>query len=304
MPIIRRKSMPVNGSLGSGEKEETTSTRHASSTHAQEEDTPQKTKNLVDPVGIGTGVFQHCPPSVFSSQTVELPFVGGTCPPQQTESGSVAIKGHPPSSEIIIFIMSEIQRITLISDSTNEFPNNTNNSFKVRLPERTTLAGDRWHASLLSMSVPDKGQSNGVIATDPHKIVIQFHMTFVTRKYILASYKRVSLKTKDYHVKFEEIMSSKQSVTSGNLFWKRVMQAVHNKSTQQLMYEQKYAWTHERNERPHVSVKKNWIPNLSWKDDSLILHAVPEKELMNFSKTKALTTFAIDLGVAEKFGLI
>ena len=142
MPIIRRKSMPVNGSLGSGEKEETTSTRHASSTHAQEEDTPKKTKNLVDPVGIGTGVFQHCPPSMFSSQTVELPFVGGTCPPQQTESGSVAIKGHPPSSEIIIFIMSEIQRITLISDSTNEFPNNTNNSFKVRLPERTTLAGD------------------------------------------------------------------------------------------------------------------------------------------------------------------
>ena len=70
------------------------------------------------------------------------------------------------------------------------------------------------------------------------------------------------------------------------------------------MYEQKYAWTHERDERPHVSVKKNWIPNLSWKDDSLILHAVPEKELMNFSKTKTLTTFAIDLGVAEKFGLI
>ena len=82
------------------------------------------------------------------------------------------------------------------------------------------------------MSVPDKGQSNGVIATDPHKIVIQFHMTFVTRKYILASYKRVSFKTKDYHVKLEEIMSSKQSVMSGNLFWKRVMQVVHKKSMQ------------------------------------------------------------------------
>ena len=105
-------------------------------------------------------------------------------------------------------------------------------------------------------------------------------------------------------MKLEEIMSSKQSVTSGNLFWKRVMQAVHNKSMQQLVYEQKYAWTHERDERPHVSVKKNWISNLSWKDGSLILHAVPEKELMNFSKTKALTTFVIDLGVAEKFGLI
>ena len=34
------------------------------------------------------------------------------------------------------------------------------------------------------------------------------------------------------------------------------------------------------------------------------LHAVPERELLNFSHTKAMTTFAIDLAVAEKFGLI
>ena len=73
---------------------------------------------------------------------------------------------------------------------------------------------------------------------------------------------------------------------------------------QQLMHEQKYAWTHERDERPHVSVKKNWMPTMTWKDDALILHAVPEKELLNFSKTKALTTFSVNLAVAEKFGLI
>ena len=34
------------------------------------------------------------------------------------------------------------------------------------------------------------------------------------------------------------------------------------------------------------------------------MHAVPEEQLLNFSKTKALTTFSIDLGVTEKFGLI
>ena len=79
-------------------------------------------------------------------------------------------------------------------------------------------------------------------------------------------YRRVGFKTKEYHVKLEEIMSSKQPVTSGNLFWKRVMQEVHNKSMQQLMYEQqKYAQTHERDERPHVTVKKNWMPTMTWK---------------------------------------
>ena len=37
--------------------------------------------------------------------------------------------------------MSDIQRLTLINDPTNEFPKNANNSFKVRLPERLTLPG-------------------------------------------------------------------------------------------------------------------------------------------------------------------
>ena len=37
--------------------------------------------------------------------------------------------------------MSEIKRLTLISDPTNEFPKNANNSFKVRLPERLSLPG-------------------------------------------------------------------------------------------------------------------------------------------------------------------
>ena len=200
--------------------------------------------------------------------------------------------------------MSSIQRLTLISDPTDEFPKNANNSFKVRLPERLKLPGEGWHAMLFSMSVPDQGQSNAVIATDPHTIVIQFNITFMTRKFSRGAYRQVSFQTKECHVKLDEIMSSKQPVTSGNLFWQRVMQEVHNKSMQQLMVEQKNAWTTMRGERPHVSLKKNWMPALTWKDDALILPAVHEGELLNFTKTKALTSFSLDLGVAKKFGFI
>ena len=94
--------------------------------------------------------------------------------------------------------MSDIQRITLISDPTNEFPKNANNSFKVRLPERLTLPGEGWHASLMSLTVPDQGQSNAVIATDAHAKVVTFTMTYMTRKYILGEYRRVSFQTKEY----------------------------------------------------------------------------------------------------------
>ena len=125
--------------------------------------------------------------------------------------------------------MSSIQRLTLISDPTDEFPKNANNSFKIRLPERLSLAGDQWYATLMSLTVPDQGQNNGVIATDLHTIVIQFTMTILTGKNVNGAYRWVGFKTKEYHVKLEEIMSAKQPVTSGNLFWKRVMQEVQKR---------------------------------------------------------------------------
>ena len=200
--------------------------------------------------------------------------------------------------------MSEIKRLTLISDPTDEFPKNANNSFKVRLPERLTLPGAGWHASLMSLTVPDQGKSNAVIATDPHTQVVTFSVTYVTRKYITGEYRRVSFQTKEYHVELEEIMSTKQSVTSGNLFWQPVMQAVYNKSMQQLMVEQKNAWTTMRDERPLVTLKKNWMPTMTWKDDALILSAVSERELFNRIQTKATSALSLDLAVAEKFGFV
>ena len=200
--------------------------------------------------------------------------------------------------------MSKIQRLTLISDPTDEFPKNANNSFKVRLPERLSLPGEGWHASLMSLTVPDQGQSNAVIATDPHTQVVKFSVTYLTRKYVTGLYRFVAYKTKEYVVELEDIMSAQHSVTSGNEFWQRVMQEVHNISMQKLMYEQDYAKTYDGDEKPIVSLKKTWMPMMTWKDNALILHAVPEKELFNSNKTKTTSAFSLDLSVAEKFGFI
>ena len=200
--------------------------------------------------------------------------------------------------------MSKIQRLTLISDPTNEFPKNANNSFKVRLPERLNLPGEGWHTSLMSLTVPDKGQSNAVIATDPHTKVVKFSLTYLTRKWVRGMYRSVGYKTKDYGVELEDIMSSKQSVTTGSMFWKRVMQEVHNKVMQSLLNEQDAALLFNADQRPIVSVKKNWMPRMTWKDDVLVLHAIPKEDALKSDKTKTTTTFMMDLGIAERFGFV
>ena len=159
--------------------------------------------------------------------------------------------------------MSEIQGLTLISDSTDEFLKNANNSFKVRLPERLSLPCEGWHASLMFLTVPDQGQSNAVIATDPHTQVIRFKFTYVIRWYQLGSYRRVETPAVDAKIELEEIMNADQTVATGRIFWKRVMQEVHNIIMYNVAKKQKDLLVSRRDERPVVSVKKNAMPQLT-----------------------------------------
>ena len=100
-----------------------------------------------------------------------------------------------------------------------------------------------------------------------------------------------------------DVMSADLFVTSGVLFWQRLMKAVHNKIMIKVTKEQDVL-TDDADEISIVSVKKNWMPTLSWKGETLILHAIPKVELMNSAKTTALTSFAIDYSLAEKFGFV
>ena len=199
--------------------------------------------------------------------------------------------------------MSKIQRLTLISDPTNEFPKNANNSFKVRLPERLNLPGEGWHTSLMSLTVPDKGQSNAVIATDPHTKVLKFKMTYVVRKFQSGTYRRVETKTVDCALELEEIMNANQGVTTGSMFWKRAMQEVHNKIMHNVMNEQMQRLVLEPDEKPIVSAKQNAVPRLTWKKGAMVINAIPQADLIKADKS-AITDLFINLDIALKFGLV
>ena len=199
--------------------------------------------------------------------------------------------------------MSSIQRLTLISDPTDEFPKNANNNFKVRLPERLSLPGEGWHASLMSVTVPNQGQSNAVIATDPHTKVIRFKFTQVIRWYQLGFYRRVETPAIDALIELENIMNADQIVATGSMFWKRVMQEVNNKIVTIVATKQRQLLVSRRDERPVVSVKKNGMPQLTWKDDTLVIHALAKEDLLNVHNI-AMAEFHINLDIALKFGLV
>ena len=138
--------------------------------------------------------------------------------------------------------MSDIQRITLVSNPTDEFPKNANNSFKVRLPERVSLPGEGWHAALMSLTVPDQGQSHAVVAADPHTQVTQFKFAQVIRWYQLGVYNRVETPSIESKIELEQIMNKDQVVADGSMFWRRVMQEVHNDIMKIVALKQKMCW--------------------------------------------------------------
>ena len=205
--------------------------------------------------------------------------------------------------------MSEIKRLTLISDPTDEFPKNTNNSFKVRLPEPLSLQGEGWYASLMSLTVPDEGQSNAVIASDPHTKVIRYKHPISTRKWTdtgdpsTTGYESVYTVLSTKMIELEEIMNATQIVSTGSQFWKRVMHTLHNKIMTEVMKDQWNASVAERDRKPIVFVNKHGIPQLSWKGESLVIEAIAQKNLMN-NRQVSMVEFYINVDIALKFGLL
>ena len=205
--------------------------------------------------------------------------------------------------------MSEIKRLTLISDPTDEFPNNANNSFKVRLPERLTLPGEGWHASLMSLTVPDQGQSNAIIAADPHTKVVRFTYPQMVRTWTdtgdpsTSGYSKIEVPKVTSMLELEEIMNPSQIVSTGSQFWKRVMQEVHNKIMYTVMKDQWDALVRDRDKKPIVFVKKHGLPRLKWQGESLVIEAIPKKELLNMAQVN-MVEFYINVDIAFKFGLL
>lgn len=68
-----------------------------------------------------------------------------------------------------------------------------------------------------------------------------------------------------------------------------------------------HAWESAKDNDATISLKTNWKRTFQWKQDNLILKAVPEKDVYErdaFYRVQPLSTFPIQLEFAQQFGLI
>lgn len=113
-------------------------------------------------------------------------------------------------------------RVTLVSDPTNEYPQNQNNNFKMRLPEPLLLEDRHWQASLWSVSVPDAGHSFAVIDNDKDTKLLQYRYT-LTKRHAVSDTWSVSFEAKDKAVALKDVMSSAYPVLSGQQLWQNIV---------------------------------------------------------------------------------
>ena len=118
----------------------------------------------------------------------------------------------------------------------------------------------------MSLTVPDQGQSNAIIAADPHTQVVRFKYPQMIRKWVdtgspsTSGHRRIEWPVVQGIIELENVMSADQIVSTGSMFWQRVMQEVHNKIMDTLMKKQTDILVKERDARPIVFVKKTPCP--------------------------------------------
>ena len=123
------------------------------------------------------------------------------------------------------------------------------------------------------------------------------------RWYQLGTYQCVETPSVTSNIELEDIMNADQVMMDGSMFWKRVMQEMHNNVMFNVAKKQKDVLVTRRDERPVVSIKQYSMSRLTWKDDSLVIEALGRRDLLNVNDI-AMVEFFINLDIALKFKLV
>ena len=192
------------------------------------------------------------------------------------------------------------QRLTFISDPTNEFPNNANNKFKVRLPLPLRLEG-QWDASLWSLSVPDKPLPNKTLFADPVATILDFKFTMYRLSTYSSAHKKyqtITLIPKTSTLRLDEVMNDATPAHTGVEFWQNCVRQVDETVIEELLLAQ-----NDDTVLP-VAIPNAWKPTFKWDGDELVLGAVTTDLMTSGNNSVPYSWLAISESLALSFGFL
>ena len=161
------------------------------------------------------------------------------------------------------------QRITLISDPTDEFPQNTSSNFKMRIPNGLRLEGKGWQIALLSLSLPNSDTATMPFVSGADNLIAQAN-------YSILHFKGPSgapfnqIRTLDYTKKVNDRYVDKAS--NGVDYWNKVIQAIEQHVIFHTYLEKKRVQDQTNEPNPMMWVRQSMCPSFRWEGDELIIH--------------------------------
>ena len=155
-------------------------------------------------------------------------------------------------------------RLTVVSDATQEFPQNQNNRFKVRLPRPLHLPEGPWAMSLWSLSVPD-GAVERPLGQDVDYLCMFGGIKARLWNLRHGKYRSHTVNTWIFHIlRLQEI--NKTPLRTGVELWQRIHQVMLEQQTKQLGADRAVSsW--------QVQQPEKWYPTIRWEGDDMILEA-------------------------------
>ena len=170
-------------------------------------------------------------------------------------------------------------RVVVVSDATKEYPNNKNNSFKVRLPIPLTLRGSGWEVAMYSASLPNTSHRHNPQLVSAQRVVEFNGAIFVSRQQD-PDPSTATLWTGVFTK--EDVLNS----TSGRNMMRRLHHRISSKLQETIQNQSSFAFG---------DVKDN--PGTQWEgEDFVLLHMSQSNSLWNHW----LFYFRIDLEFARK----
>ena len=182
--------------------------------------------------------------------------------------------------------------LTLISDATQEYPNNTNVDFKIRLAEPIHLKGEeRWHAAMISLSTPNRPSTlMGQLGLNRNDTLFVYGMRILHPNLPTSDPGHIKDLT-SLRVSVGDVFGESLDSVTGTEFWSRIVYYCKHFQIQELLQV--------------ARLKNHWM--YSYDDKMVIMSLDPLHQHVQIKATPSSAShavFGLNVTVAKYFGLI